>query len=577
MTAEPSILGQLSPGLFLFAGALLLPFLPGRVRAAWMLALPVIAFLLVLGLSHGSWGAVTIFDMPLVTLRVDGLSLAFAFVFLIALLIAAIYQLADGDRLQQTAAMIYAGSTVGAIFAGDLVTLFLFWEGTTIASVFLLWSQGTERAIGAGNRYLIFQIGSGLLLLAAVIIHFGETGSIAFESFDVETTTGLLLFLAFGIKAAFPLLHHWLKDAYPEASASGTVILSIFTTKMAIYALARGFAGTEILVPIGAIMVVFPIFWALIEADHRRVLSWALNSQLGFMVAGIGIGTELALNGAVAHALSSIIYQALLFMGVGAVLFRTGTAQGGGHGGLARHMPWTAAFYMVGAFSIAAFPLFSGFVSKSMILSAAGHENLFWPWVALLFGGAGAFVVAGLKIPLATFFGREDVGRAHMAPQEAPQEAPTPMLVAMGIAAALCVGIGIFPSVGYAIMPFEVDYVPYTLEHVVTQFQLLVFAALVYVLALRLGLVPTAGRGTALSSDWLYRVPGRWALRGVGAGSQALWAAFDGSVRDRAGRLVRVLSQQHGPEGALARTRPSGSMAFWMTVMLLAFLVFSFV
>ena len=502
------------------------------------------------------------------TLRVDGLSLAFGYVFLIGLFMGAIYQLADGGWVQQTATMFYAGSAIGAVFAGDLVTLFLFWEGTSIASVFLIWSRGTERALGAGNRYLLMQVTSGLLVLAATIIHFGETGGFAFESFDLHSTTGLLLFMAFGIKAAFPLLHVWLKDAYPEATVSGTVILSMFTTKMAIYALARGFAGTEILIPIGAAMAVFPVFWALVETDYRRVLAYALNSQLGFMVVGIGIGTELALNGAVAHAFASVIYQALLFMGIGAVLFRTGTAQGAELGGLARHMPWTAALYMVGALSIAAFPLSSGFVSKSLILSAAGYEDMLWPWLALLFGSAGAFVVAGLKVPLFAFFG-PDAGLR-------PKEAPASMLIAMGIAAALSVGIGVLPSPFHAILPYAVDYEAYTLEHLLTQLQLLAFSALAFALAVRFGLYPAERPATHFDIDWLFRVPVWMALRGLAAAARDGWAAFDRGVRNRTWHLTQALSKHHGPSGELARTRPSGSMAFWMTVMLLTFLVFSF-
>lgn len=569
MTGEASaIFGELSPGLIVIIGALFVPFLPGRLRAAWVLAVPVLAFVQVLGLEHGSWGNFTVSDFNLATLRVDGLSLPFGYIFLIGLFIAAIYQLPDGGRLQQTAALLYAGSAIGAVFAGDLVTLFLFWEGTAITSIFLIWARGTERALGAGNRYMIAQVGSGVLLLAGAIIHFAETGSTAFESFDPGSTAGLLLFISFGIKAAFPLLHSWLKDAYPEATVSGTVVLSIFTTKLAIYALARGFAGTEVLVPIGAAMAVFPIFWAVIETDYRRVLAWALNSQLGFMVVGIGIGTELAINGAVAHALCSVIYQALLFMGVGAVLFRTGTARGADLSGLARQMPATATFYAIGAASIAAFPLFSGFVSKSLILSAAGYKDMLVPWLALLFASAGAFLVSGLKIPYFTFFGPAANPRTG--------EAPLSMLVAMGLAAALSVGIGVYPAPLYAIMPYPVDYHAYTAEHVLTQFQLLFFSALAFVVLMRMGLFPRELRSTHIEADWLWRRPGFAILRTLGGAARLGWDMLYQGTRDLSDDVIRVLSAYHGPTGSLARTRPSGSMAFWMTVMLLVFLVFSF-
>lgn len=569
MTGEPSaILGALSPGLILILGGLLVAVLPRVLRSVLVLALPVLAFVQLLGLEPGSWGTFTIFDYTLVTLRLDGLSLPFVSIFLLALFIAGIYQLADATRLQQAASLIYAGSSVGAVLAGDLVTLFLFWEGTAISSVFLIWGRGTERALAAGNRYIVAQVASGVLLLAGAMIHYGQTGSTEFDSFDPGSTAGLLLFISFGIKAAFPLLHSWLKDAYPEATISGTVILSIFTTKLAIYALARGFAGTEVLVPIGAAMAVFPILWAVIETDYRRVLAWALNSQLGFMVVGIGIGTELAVNGAVAHALCSVIYQALLFMGIGAVLFRTGTARGADLGGLARQMPLTATFYLIGAASIAAFPLFSGFVSKSLILSAAGYKDLLLPWMALLFASAGAFLISGLRIPYNAFWGGDAGLRV--------QEAPVSMLVAMGLAAALCIGIGVFPGPLYAIMPYPVEYHAYTAEHVLTQFQLLFFTALLFVALMRFGLFPLEERSTDLEFDWAWRRVGFDALRGLGWAARLSWDLLSQAVRDVSGDLVRLLSAQYGPTGTLARTWPSGSMTIWMTLMLLAFLAFSF-
>ena len=307
--------------------------------------------------------------------------------------------------------MIYAGSAIGAVFAGDLVTLFIFWEGIAVASVFLIWAARTERAYRAGMRYLVMHVGSGVLLLAGVLIHYRQTGSLAFGALGLDSPGTVLIFLAFGIKCAFPLLHNWLQDAYPEATVTGTVLLSSFTTKVAVYALARGFAGTEILVPIGATMTAFPIFYAVIENDLRRVLAYSLNNQLGFMVVGIGLGTELALNGAVAHAFADILFKGLLFMSMGAVLFRVGTAKGSELGGLYKSMPWTTGFCMVGAASISAFPLFSGFVTKSMVIAAAMDQGYFWTWIVLLFASAGVFHHAGIKIPYFAFFAH-DSGKA---------------------------------------------------------------------------------------------------------------------------------------------------------------------
>ncbi|HUF57258.1 MAG TPA: Na(+)/H(+) antiporter subunit D [Thermohalobaculum sp.] len=566
MTAEGA--AMLSPGLVMILGALLVPLLPGLLRSAWVLALPILAFGQVLGLDHGSFGTVTVFELDLVTLRVDRLSLIFGYIFLIAALLGVIYQLHVGGWLEQTASLIYAGSAIGAVFAGDLITLFLFWEGTAVSSVFLIWGARTERALASGMRYLIVQVGSGVLLLAGALVHYGETGSIAFGSFELESLAGGLIFLAFAIKCAFPLLHNWLQDSYPEATVTGTVMLSAFTTKLAVYSLARGFAGTEILVPIGATMTAFPIFYAVIENDLRRVLAYSLNNQLGFMVVGIGIGTELAVNGAAAHAFAHILYKALLFMSMGAVLYRAGTIKGSELGGLYRTMPWTATFCIIGAASISAFPLFSGFVTKSLIISAAMKEGYFWTWLVLLFASAGVFHHSGIKIPFFAFFAHDSGLR--------PREAPWNMLLAMGVTAALCIGIGVWPDPLYALLPYEVDYHSYTVEHVVTQTQLLMFSALAFTVLMRTGIYPPELRSTNLDSDWLWRMGGRWIGRQAGAASARVGEAADSSRLAGSERMLGGFVRSHGLD-MIARTRPSSSMAFWMTVMLLAFLVLAFI
>ena len=562
-------MGDLSPGLVIILGAVLVPLLRGWLRQGWLLLLPVVAFVYVLGLEHGHHGVVTVFDLELTTIRVDRLSLVFGYIFLVALWLGVIYQLHVKGWMEHTAGLVYAGSAVGAVFAGDLVTLFLFWEGTAIASVFLVWASRTEAAYRAGMRYLVIQVGSGVLLLAGAMIHYGQTGSIAFGSFDPGSAAGLLIFLSFGIKCAFPLLHAWVKDAYPAATVTGTVVLSVFTTKLAVYALARGFAGAEILVPIGAVMAVFPILYALIENDLRRVLSYSLIIQLGFMVVGIGIGTELALAGAAAHAVGHILYKALLFMSIGAVLHRTGTARASELGGLYRTMPWTAGFCIVGAASISAFPLFSGFVSKALILASVLKEGHFWPWLALLLAGAASLHYVGIKVPFFAFFGRDSGLR--------PKEAPANMLVAMGIAAALSVGIGVLPAALYAMLPHGVGYDAYTVEHIVTQLQLLALSAAAFAVLMRAGVYPAMARATNLDVDWLYRRPVKLLAKASLEGALAAWGVLMARINDASMRVFDRLYGTHGPEGAMARTRPSGFMALWMTVLLALFLVLSFV
>ncbi|MHA1554595.1 MAG: proton-conducting transporter transmembrane domain-containing protein, partial [Alphaproteobacteria bacterium] len=357
MTAE------FPPGLLLIIGAIPALFLKGKLRSVYMLALPLLGIWQLTALEPGTFGALSYLGFELTHVRVDKLSLLFGYIFYISAALSVLFAWHSDNRVEWISALVYAGAAIGAIFAGDLITLFFYWDLTAIASGVLIWSAGTSRSYRAGLRYLIMQILSGILLIVGAAMYASKTGSVAFDKIGLDSPGGMVILLAFGIKCAFPLLHNWLQDAYPEASVTGTVFLSAFTTKLAVYALARGFAGTEILIWIGATMAVLPIFYAVIENDLRRVLAYSLNNQLGFMVAGIGIGTTLAINGAVSHAFAHILYKALLFMAMGAVLYRTGTAKGSELGGLYKTMPWTTGFCIVGAASISAFPLLSGFVT----------------------------------------------------------------------------------------------------------------------------------------------------------------------------------------------------------------------
>jgi len=560
--------GEFSPGLILIVGALLVPLLPGRLRGPYLLALPLIAFGHLMTLPYGEFGRVQFLGLNLITLRVDKLSVLFCYVFLIAAFLAAIYAWHLRDAVQQIAGLIYIGGAISAVFAGDLVTLFIFWEVIAIASAFLVWASRTRRAYCAGMRYIVVHVGSGVLLLAGILLHYRQTGSLAFEHLGLVSPGTTLIFLAFGIKCAFPLLHNWLQDAYPEGTVTGTVLLSAFTTKVAVYALARGYAGTDVLVPIGATMTAFPIFYAVIENDLRRVLAYSLNNQLGFMVVGVGLGSELALNGAVAHAFADIIFKALLFMSMGAVLFRVGTVKGSELGGLYKSMPLTAGFCIVGAASISAFPLFSAFVTKSMVIAAAMEKGYFWTWIVLLFASAGVFHHAGIKIPYFAFFSHDSGKRC--------EEAPLHMLIAMGIAAALCIGIGSFPSLFYPLLPFKVDFIPYSLDHVVGQVQLLFLSALAFTLLIRTGVYPPELRSTNLDFDWFYRRLGRAAAESVGRGADAVWSGIGQAAGRTARGLARSVYRHHGPGGVLARTWPTGSMALWTTVMLAAYLILSY-
>ncbi len=556
--------GDFPVPLLLILGAVLVPLLRGRARAALTLLLPLAAFVLVLGLQHGSYWQVEFLGAQLVLMRIDKLSLLFSYVFLLAVFLAAIYALHEDSPAQQTATLVYAGSALGAVFAGDLLTLFVFLEIAAVSSVILIWARHSSTSFGAGMRYLAVQLAAGMLLLAGIAVRVAAGEGVMFDHIGLESPGGWLILLGLGIKCAFPLLHNWLQDAYPEATATGTVVLSAFTTKIGIYALARGFAGEDMLIYVGTAMAAFPIFYAVIENDLRRVLAYSMNNQLGFMVVGVGIGSEMALNGAVAHAFADILFKGLLFMSMGAVLMRAGTVKGSELGGLYKSMPWTTGFCIVGAASISAFPLFSGFVTKSMIMSAAAGEGYLFVWLVLLFASAGVFHHAGIKIPYFAFFAHDSGIRCR--------EAPTSMLIAMGAAAALCIGIGCAPSLFYRLLPFSVDYAPYTPTHILDQVQLLVFSALAFAVLMRTGIYPPELKSVNLDSDWTYRrlLPALASTVRCGYGyvSTAVAPALQ-SLRAAAG----AVSSLYQPRGIFARTWSTGGTALWMMVLLLVYLI----
>ncbi len=559
------MIADIPAGLILIAAGLIAPLAPRALRGWLLLGAPLVAAAQLFTLPVGARVEMELFGVALQLLRADKLSLAFGYVFVIAAFLNVVFSWHVREGVEQPAAMVYAGSALAAVFAGDLLTLFVFWELSAVASALVIWARGTRRAFGAGMRYLAVQLASGMLLAAGAALRWAETGSLAFEFVGLGTPGGALILAAIGVKCAFPLLHNWLQDAYPEASATGTVVLSAFTTKLGIYALARAFPGTEILIWIGTTMTAFPIFYAVIENDLRRVLAYSVNNQLGFMVVGIGLGTDLAMNGAVAHAFADILFKALLFMSMGAVLFRAGTVNGTDLGGLYKSMPWTAGFCMVGAASISAFPLFSAFATKSMIMLSAAEQGYTVEWLVLLFASAGVFHHAGIKIPFFAFFAHDSGIRC--------QEAPGHMRLAMGLAAALCIGIGIYPDPLYAILPRPVDYDPYTASHVLAQLQLLVFSALAFSFLMRTGIYPPEMRAVNLDFDWTYRRFGARLAAGSATAVAAFNAACAGYLRGAAHGIGEWLRGVHGREGILARTWTTGGMALWVALMLAGYLL----
>ena len=228
------MVAEFPPGLVLIIGAIIVPFLRGHLRSAYMLALPLFGIWQLAALDPGSFGPMLVFGFDLTHVRIDKLSLVFGYIFYIAAALSIIFAWHNQDLTEQASALVYVGAAIRATFAGDLITLFVYWELAAISSVFLIWAGRTERAYSAGMRYLIIQVLSGVLLAAGAVLRAHETGSLAFDKIGIDSLSGVVILIAFGIKCAFPLLHNWLQDSYPEASPTGTVFLSAFTTKLAV-------------------------------------------------------------------------------------------------------------------------------------------------------------------------------------------------------------------------------------------------------------------------------------------------------------------------------------------------------
>ena len=559
------------PPFFIFvAGAALICLLPQRWQGRSSLMITIAALLNFLSISQGVYWEVAILDYKLTLGRVDTLGYLFCLLFHIAAVIAALFAVHVRDPIQNISALLYAGGAVGATLAGDLISLFIFWEIMAVASSFLIWARRSPQSNAAGLRYLIVQVLSGVLLLSGTIVFYWETGSTSFNSIGLNSFGGKLIFLAFGIKCAFPLLHGWLVDSYPQSTPTGTVFMSAFTTKLAVYSLARGFEGTDALIYIGTCMAMFPIFYAVIENDLRRVLSYSMINQIGFMVVGIGLGTELALNGAVSHAFNDVILKGLLFMSMGAVLHMTGKINGTDLGGLYKSMPITTTLCIIGAASISAFPLFSGFVSKSMVMTAAAQEGHTIVFLLLLFASAGVFHHAGIKIPFFAFFAHDSGIRTR--------EPPLNMIMAMGIAAGICIFNGVYPWALYSILPWEADYQPYTWSHVISQTQLLFFSALAFALLMVSGLYPPELKSVNLDVDWVYRKMGMNFLRVLQRLLESLWKIFVKSLHDIQNTIVRQTKVLSAPNDVMARTWSTSTGTSWMLAILailLAILFFS--
>jgi multicomponent Na+:H+ antiporter subunit D len=552
----------LHPALILIAAALLLPFLRGAARSAAVLLAPTFALFALWQLPEGRLWEVAWLDYQLAPLAVDKLSRLFATIFALMAFAGGLFALRQESRLEIPAAFLYAGAAIGVALAGDLVTVFVFWEVMAVGSTLVLWSANTKAAWAASVRYAMVHLGGGVILFAGVTGHLLTTGDASFTAMQADSVAHWLILIGFLINAGAPPLSAWLPDAYPEASWSGTVFLSAFTTKTAVYVLLRGFPGTELLIWVGLFMVFYGIVYALLENDMRRILAYSIVNQVGFMIAGIGIGTEMALNGAAAHAFTHIIYKALLLMSAGAVLAATGRRKCSELGGLFHSMPLTTICGTIGALAISSFPLTSGFISKSMISQAAADGHLQAVWLLLAAASAGVFLHAGIKFPWFVFFQKDSGLR--------PPDPSGSMRWAMILFAFLCIALGVWPEPLYAILPYAVDYVPYTSAHVLTQLQLLLFSGLAFFVMLDyLKRTPTL----SLDVDWFWRKVGPAVAKRIIPAWSSLLAGLSRQLSKQAAAIEAFIVRNRQPGGLLLRSWPTGNMALWVMLMLSGYLL----
>ena len=572
--AEASLL--LHPVLPLVVAAVLVRFVPTRIGHVLMVAAPAASLLLIAQLEPGTVLSVAYLDYQLDVLRVDALARAFGIIFGIAGIIGGIYGLRTMHAPERSAALAYAGAAMGVVFAGDLITFFVFWEIKAIASTFVILARRTPASGRAGMRYVFVHVLGGKVLLAGILLHLAQTGSLAFTSFEPGVASGLML-IGCLVSAAVPPLHAWLADAYPQGTVAGTVFLSAYTTKAAVYALARGFAGFEVLVWLGVFMALYGVVYAVLENDIRRLLGYHIISQVGYMVAAVGIGTADAINGATAHAFAHILYKGLLLMGVGAVIHATGRAKMSDLGGIANRMRPVLALYMIGAVSISSFPLFSGFVSKEVVVAAASLDGRALVVILLQIASVGTFLHTGLKLPYGTWVGHEGWGpRTNVGARIAVGRIPTSMYVAMTISALLNFAIGVFPGVFYALLPFPAEYQFYTLGKLVEKSQILLFTGLGFWLLLS-KLHATAM--VTVDTDWVYRrlprllreLGDHWLDRRepVERGAPTVWAPDRALQSARTAVLTRVGSRGAGAVPPVAATWALGAVILGTSIIVL--------
>ncbi|MCC6607369.1 MAG: DUF4040 domain-containing protein [Anaerolineae bacterium] len=357
---------------------------------------------------------------------------------------------------------LFMAAMLGLVLAGDIIALFVFWEGTSITSFLLVaYKSNYPEARAGAFKALFITGGGGLALLFGLLIVGAVTGESSLPAIlgsgDLlrgsqlyPLALGLLALAALTKSAQFPF-HIWLPQAMSAPTPASAYLHSATMVKAGIYLMARlnpVLGETELwfwlLTSVGLITMVLGAYLGLKQNDLKALLAYSTISQLGVLMMLIGQDTEIAYKALVVGVLAHALYKSALFLVAGTVDHESGTRDLRLLGGLWHKMPLTAVLAIIAALSMAGLPPLFGFLAKETLLATAVHPTLplFVSWV--LAGGsvvAGALLLAqaGLLIN-GTFFGqpREAAAKAH--------EAPKLMLLAPAVPALLSLAIGLLPE-----------------------------------------------------------------------------------------------------------------------------------
>ena len=570
-----SALTALPPGPVLLGVAVLIALTSRRVGHALGVAVSGAAVAWAWTVPAGAHLQATFLGFDAVLLNVDEFSRLMGLIFGIIGVVAVLYSYASEAESVQTAfAFSYVATSFGAVFAGDWLTLLFFWELMAVTSTLLVWHYRGE-AVRAGFRYALLHGLGGTLLMAAVLGNYVAKGTFLFATVPggpetagiVAGLPAALAAVGIGVNVGFIGLHAWLPDTYPRPHIAASVFLCVFTTKTGVYGMYRAFPDGHVAIAyMGGGMAVFGATFALFQNDMRRLLSYHIQSQVGYMIAGVGIGSALSQAGAFAHVFNHILYKGLLFMTAGVVVYRTGEESLKKLGGLARDMPVTAGAFTIAALSIAGFPGFNGFVSKGIIVSGSHYTFPKGPlpigefhtleWLLLL-GGIGTFM-SFIKFGYYAFF--------HGSYDGDVRDANRGQTVAMGAVAVLCVAYGVLvptsplaavvpADVGlFGILPFDVTseavvekvYKTYTVDHLVEGVALAVLGLIGFALTKK----PLSKLGRVPDVDSLYNPAFFYGTRGLVVGVTELYAAVDRAAVGLTRLTTRTITD---PQAAVRR------------------------